>query len=149
MREQSHRPSGSATLKNREPSLRAELELANAVVGIYKHQLGRGPTRARVVWAGLDLVVCTLEDTCSPAEQRLAAMGEHQRLRESRLFMQQAAADMFIETAERITGRKVRAFISGMDTHADVSSELFYFEPEPEPEPNGQAPQASLPPPGG
>ena len=130
MREQSHRPSDSATLKYREPSVRAELELANAVVGIYKHQLGRGPTRARAVWAGPDLVVCTLEDTYSPAEQRLAAMGEHQRLRESRLFMQQAAADLFIEAAERITGRQVRAFISGMDTHADVSSELFYFEPD-------------------
>jgi uncharacterized protein YbcI len=30
---------------------------------------------------------------------------------------------------EQITGRKVRAFVSGVDTRQDVSSEVFYFEP--------------------
>jgi hypothetical protein len=29
---------------------------------------------------------------------------------------------------ERITGRSVRAFLSGIDAETDVSSEVFYFE---------------------
>ncbi|MEA2377538.1 MAG: hypothetical protein QOD13_1445, partial [Thermoleophilaceae bacterium] len=34
----------------------------------------------------------------------------------------------FRESVERITGRKVRAFVSGIDTDTDVSSEVFYLE---------------------
>ncbi len=35
----------------------------------------------------------------------------------------------FVETVKQITGREVRAFVSGIDTKQDVSSEVFYFEP--------------------
>ena len=35
----------------------------------------------------------------------------------------------FTGTVEQITGRKVWAFVSGMDTQRDVSSEVFYLEP--------------------
>jgi uncharacterized protein YbcI len=35
----------------------------------------------------------------------------------------------FTDTVEGITGRKVRAFVSGIDTEQDVSSEVFYLEP--------------------
>ena len=34
-----------------------------------------------------------------------------------------------LPNVEQITGRKVRAFVSGVDTRQDVSSEVFYFEP--------------------
>jgi uncharacterized protein YbcI len=34
-----------------------------------------------------------------------------------------------VKTVEKITGRKVRAFVSGIDTNKDVSSEVFYLEP--------------------
>jgi uncharacterized protein YbcI len=30
---------------------------------------------------------------------------------------------------EGVLGRKVRAFVSGIDTGTDVSSEIFYLEP--------------------
>ncbi len=57
-------------------------------------------------------------------------MGEHQRLRDTRIFFQYASSREFISAVERVTGRKVRAFVSGLDTEADVSSEVFYFEPD-------------------
>jgi uncharacterized protein YbcI len=130
MGENRHRPSDSATLMPEGPTNNRsiELELANAVVGVYKDHFGRGPTRARAAWAGPDLVVCTLEDTNTPADRRLVEMGEHQRLRESRLFLQHAASDELVATVERLTGRTVRAYVSGLDTRADVASELFYLE---------------------
>jgi hypothetical protein len=56
-------------------------------------------------------------------------MGEHQRLRDTRMFFQYALEQEFRETVERITARTIRAFISGIDTGQDVSAELFYFEP--------------------
>jgi uncharacterized protein YbcI len=105
-------------------------EISREMVRIYKEQFGRGPTRARSDFAGPDLIVCTLEDTLTPAEKRMAQMGDHQRLRDLRLYFQHATEDQFCEVIERVLGRKVRAFISGMDTGHDVAAELFFLEGE-------------------
>lgn len=99
------------------------------MVGLYKEQFGRGPTKARTEFAGSDVVVCTLEDSFTPAERQLAEMGEHQRLRDTRLYFQHATKDKFIGIIERILNRKVRAFNSSIDTHTDVAVEVFHLEP--------------------
>jgi hypothetical protein len=59
----------------------------------------------------------------------MADAGEHERLRDLRMHFQYLGEDDFVGTVEGITGRKVRAFVSGMDTKQDVSCELFYLEP--------------------
>src|SRR3954451_13010439 len=104
------------------------LAISNAMVRLYKEQFGRGPTKARSNFAGADTLICTLENTFTPAERRLAEMGEHQRLRDTRLYFQHATEAQFCEVVERVLGRKVRAFISGLDTRHDVSAEVFYLE---------------------
>ena len=104
-------------------------ELSNAMVRLYKEQFGRGPTRARSHWAGPDVIVSSLEDSLTPAERRLAELGEHQRLRDVRLFFQYSSEQEFRRTVEEISGRKVWAFVSGMDTQQDVAAEVFYLEP--------------------
>jgi uncharacterized protein YbcI len=98
------------------------------MVGLYKEQFGRGPTRARSDFAGPDTLICTLEDTFTPAERRLADMGEHQRVRDTRLYFQHATEVEFCAVIERHLGRSVRAFVSGIDTNRDVSTEVFYLE---------------------
>jgi uncharacterized protein YbcI len=105
------------------------LLLSNDMVRLYKELFGRGPTKARSAWAGPDTVICTLEDSLTAAERNLAKLGEHQRLRDVRMFFQHASASEFTEAVEKVTGRKVRAFVSGIDTHEDVSCEVFYLEP--------------------
>jgi uncharacterized protein YbcI len=70
-----------------------------------------------------------LENSLTPAERNMAAMGEHQRLRDVRLLFQHATEDQFREAIEGITGRKVRGFVSGMDTRQDIGTEVFYLEP--------------------
>jgi uncharacterized protein YbcI len=99
------------------------------VVGLYKQLFGRGPERARTYFAGPDMVVCSLEKTLTPAERTMVDMGEHQRLRETRLFFQHAREDDFRAAVERVTGRRVRGFLSGTDTTQDLSCEVFYLEP--------------------
>jgi uncharacterized protein YbcI len=69
-------------------------------------------------------------DHFTPAERNLQAMGEHQRLRDIRLLFQYAETSTFTAPIERITGRKVRGFISGIDTNADIACELFVLEPQ-------------------
>ncbi len=104
--------------------------ISRAMVRLYKNQFGRGPTKARTHIHG-DLVVCTLEDSRTPVERRLAEMGEHQRLRDTRLYFQHATESEFRGVVEEVLGRQVRAFISGIDTNKDVSAEVFYLEPQP------------------
>jgi uncharacterized protein YbcI len=111
-----------------DPHVSKLAELSREMVRLYKVQFGRGPTRARSDFAGPDLVVCTLEESLTPAEKRMAAFGDHQRLRDLRLYFQHATEDQFCEIIERVLDRKVRAFISGMDTGRDVAAELFYLE---------------------
>ena len=47
------------------------------------------------------------------------------------MFFQHATEDEFIEVVERLTNRRVRGFVSGIDTGRDISSEVFYLEPAP------------------
>ncbi len=103
--------------------------LSNEMVRLYKEQFGRGPTKAVSLFAGSNTVICTLENSLTPAERNLAALGEHQRLRDVRLFLQHVTEDRFVEAVERITGRTVRGFVSGMDTSRDISAEVFYLHP--------------------
>jgi len=107
-------------------SVRAEI--SREMVRLYKELFGRGPTKARTEFAGPDIVICSLENTFTPAERSLAEMGEHQRLRDTRLYFQAATEDRFREIIERLTERKVRAFISGLDAKADICSEVFHLE---------------------
>jgi uncharacterized protein YbcI len=101
------------------------------MVRLYKEQFGRGPTKARTNWSGRDMVVVTLEDTLTPAERNLLSLGEDARLRETRMLFQYSWVREFCEPVERLTGRKVRAFISGIDTGADgMSMEAFVLHPE-------------------
>jgi uncharacterized protein YbcI len=107
------------------------MEVSNTMVRLYKEQFGRGPTRARSNWAGPDILVCVLEQTLTPAERNLVKMGEHQRLRDTRMFFQYATVREFCEPVEQITGRKVRGFQSSIDTEADGQAvEVFVLHPE-------------------
>ena len=107
------------------------LAISNAMVHLYKEHFGRGPTKTRTNWCGPDLITVTLEDTLTQAEHNLVKMGQHQRLRDLRLYFQYASVPGFCEPIEEITGRKVRAFISGIDTAADgLSVETFVLHEE-------------------
>jgi uncharacterized protein YbcI len=103
--------------------------ISRAMVAIYKEQFGRGPQRVRTHYAGPDAIVCLLEATLTPVELALTTMDEHQRLRDIRMLFQYTAEDTFRSAIEEITGRRVVAFISGLDTRADVASELFLLAP--------------------
>lgn len=109
------------------------LEVSNAMVGLYKDAFGRGPTKARAQFAGNDTLLVTLESSLTVAERNLVAMGEHQRLREARLFLSHALEDQFREIVEQALGRKTLAFVSGIDTARDVTIKLFTLEPSDEP----------------
>jgi uncharacterized protein YbcI len=104
--------------------------VSNAMVKLHKEQFGRGPTHARSDFAGRDTLVCTLENALLPAERAMVEMGEDQRVRESRTFLQAATARLFVEVVEDIVGRKVRGFASATDPGANIVFEVFTFDAE-------------------
>jgi uncharacterized protein YbcI len=105
------------------------MQISNEMVRLYKTQFGRGPTKVRTNWAGPDTLISTLENSLTPAERNMVAMGEHQRLRDTRMFFQYASEGEFREVIERLSGREVWAFVSGIDAQQDVSCEVFYLKP--------------------
>jgi uncharacterized protein YbcI len=100
------------------------------MVRLYKEQFGRGPTKVRSAWAGPNTLVVLLEDTFTPVEKSLVAMGEQHRLRDTRMFFQYATETEFRRIVEELVGRKVHAFISGLDVGVDIAVELFTFHPQ-------------------
>ena len=116
----------SAAEQDQRPIL---MEVSNAMVQLFKEQFGRGPTKARSHWAGPDALVCILRESFTPAEKNMVALGEHQRLRDVRLFFQAATEDQFRGVVSGIVGRPVESFMSAVDTHTDTSIEVFVFEP--------------------
>jgi uncharacterized protein YbcI len=104
-------------------------EIANAMVALHKEQFGRGPTRARASFAGPDVLICVLDDVLLPAERALVEMGQQERVRESRLFMQVATRDRFAARVESIVGRQVLSFVSASDPDRDVVYEICEFVP--------------------
>jgi uncharacterized protein YbcI len=115
----------TATADGADSTYSVRAEISREMVRLYKEQFGRGPTRARTEFAGPDIVISTLEDS------RMAEMGEDQRLRDTRTFFQHATEKDFCAVIERLLKRKVRAFVSGIDTARDVSAEVFYLEAAP------------------
>jgi len=114
---------------DRDGSQNTLSRISNEMVSIYKEQFGRGPTKTRTNWAGPGILIVTLQETFTPAERSLRRMGKHQELRNLRLLFQYAEVNTFCEPVQRLTGRKVRAFISGIDTEADLATELFVLHP--------------------
>ena len=120
-----HEHRSASALGDRSPML----EISNAMVRLYKEAFGRGPTKARAQFAGPDTLVVILESSLTVAERNLVAMGEHQRLREARLFFQYALEDQFRAIVEQALGRRTVAFVSGIDAQRDVAMEVFTLEP--------------------
>jgi uncharacterized protein YbcI len=113
-----------------EPRSSILADISRDMVRLYKEQFGRGPTKARTDWAGPDVLITVLEDTLTPAERNLTRLGEHQRVRDMRTFFQYATVQEFCEPVERHTGRKVRAFLSAIDTQVDgLAMETFVLHP--------------------
>ena len=127
------------TQKQEQPGGWLLQDVSNAMVALHKEQFGRGPTRVQSHFAGADALLCVMDDALLPAEHTMVAMGEQQRVRESRMFFQVATAAQFIQTVESITGRTVRAFASATDPDQGVVMENFIFEPDRRSD--GRAPQ--------
>jgi len=112
-----------------EPDVKLIVHVSLEMVRLYKEHFGR-PKSARTYWAGPDALVVFLEDTLTQAERNMVERDEHERLRDKRVTVQYSTVREFCEPVERLTGRTVRAFVSGIDTAVEgFSVETFALHP--------------------
>jgi uncharacterized protein YbcI len=108
-----------------DPNTSQLMQVSRALMRVYKEYLGRGPDRAHTHYAGPEAIVCFLEGTLTAVERTLTTIDAHQRLRETRTLIQDAAEAEMCRLVEVITGRAVVASTSGFDVRADVATEAF------------------------
>lgn len=104
--------------------------IANEIGKLVADFTGRGASKSRA-FIDHDVVVCLLEDAATKAEVNLAAAGKSELVRVARDALQRAMESQLVAAVERLSGRSVRVFMSGMSTNGDSSVEVFVLEPEP------------------
>jgi uncharacterized protein YbcI len=101
--------------------------ISNAVVGLLRENVGKGPTRARTIHSD-KVVLCVLEDTMTKAERSLAARGKKDYVLGMRHAFQETMHEELTGAVEALTGRKVVAFMSANHVDPDLAAEVFVLE---------------------
>jgi uncharacterized protein YbcI len=101
--------------------------IARAVVGIHRHHVGRGPTKAQVFFRH-NVVVTVLGDVLTRAEQTLIENGEHPTVLELRAQLHEAMRPELVAAVERLSDRTVIAFMSDSHLEPDMAVEVFVLD---------------------
>jgi uncharacterized protein YbcI len=101
--------------------------LSSAVVGIYRTHLGRGPRSASTLHSG-DVVTVVMREVMTYAEKTLAQSDSRSDVTNMRRLYQGAMETDLREAVERLTDRKVIAFISANNVEPDVAVETFILD---------------------
>jgi uncharacterized protein YbcI len=116
-------------------------QISNAMVRIHKEHWGKGPTKARTIYTE-DIVLTRLDQIFTQAEATLVRAGREEEVRNMRIAFQRELEHEFVGAVERLTGRKVQAFISEIHAGTNMGIELFVLEPaEPPSDPSADEPR--------
>ena len=103
--------------------------ISNHMVRLVASWVGRGPTKARTT-LNPNLVVVTFGDTMTRAEGNLVAAGEAAAVRGMRRIFHTRMREEAVSGVEGVLGRKVVAYMSDIDTEANVAMMAFLLEPQ-------------------
>ena len=103
-------------------------EISTTIVGILRDHYGRGPMKAKT-YALDDIIVCVMRGSgFTPLEKTIMDSGEPERVVEMREDFQRVMAGRYKEAIERLTGRKVLAFLSQAHVEPDITMEIFFVD---------------------
>lgn len=80
-----------------------------------------------------NIVLCVLENILTESEDLLVASGAHDEVIDGRVAFQAGSEDEFTAAIERLTHRRVVAFLSANQTTPGVACELFFLDAAPSP----------------
>jgi uncharacterized protein YbcI len=103
-------------------------EISTSIVAILREHYGRGPMKAKT-YALDDIVVVVMRGSGFTAlEQTIMDSGQPTRVVAMREEFQTVMADRYRETIERLTGRRVVAFLSQAHVEPDITVEMFFVD---------------------
>jgi uncharacterized protein YbcI len=102
-------------------------EISNAIVALMADYTGRGPSQSQT-YVHQNLIVCILHDGLTKGERSLVADGREDAVLQMRHTYQGTMRSELITVVERLTGRKVAAFMSDNHVNPDVAVETFVLE---------------------
>jgi uncharacterized protein YbcI len=102
--------------------------ISNALGRLHKEYYGKGPTQAKTFFVD-DTVVCILRGGFTAVEHTLIASNQADPVREIRHAFQQAMRERFTQVVEQELQRRVIAYLSQVNTEAEISVEIFLVEP--------------------
>jgi uncharacterized protein YbcI len=117
-------PDGSVML----PGERLTRAISAAMVTLYAEVYGHDRTTAST-YINDDVVVCILEGILTTSEQALIAAGSAGEVLDGRVAFQAEREDDFSREVERLTLRRVIAFLSGNQTAPGIACEMFFLAP--------------------
>jgi uncharacterized protein YbcI len=103
-------------------------EISTTIVGILREHYGRGPMKAKT-YALDDIIVCVMRGSgFTPLEKTIMDSGEPDRVIAMREDFQRVMAGQYKAAIERLTGRKVLAFLSQAHVEPDITMEIFFVD---------------------
>jgi uncharacterized protein YbcI len=102
--------------------------ISNLIVRVTLDYTGRGPTKSRTYVLD-DLITVVTADLLTKGEMSLAASGQAEHVLETRRRFQIAMEGELVAGVERLTGRRVVAFMSANHLDPDIAIESFVLEP--------------------
>ena len=100
------------------------------IVALYATVYGHDRTTA-TTYINDNVVLCVLENILSEHEHTLIDAGSSGVVIDARVAFQTETEDEFTEAVERLTGRRVVAFMSANQTTPGVAAELFFLDATP------------------
>jgi uncharacterized protein YbcI len=102
--------------------------ISAAIVTLYADVYGHERTTAST-YINDNVVVCILEDILTTYEQELVAAGNQHEVIDGRVAFQSDREDDFSAAVERLTLRRVVAFMSANQTSPGIACEVFFLAP--------------------
>lgn len=102
--------------------------ISAAMVSLYGEVYGHDRTTAST-YINDNVVVCILEDILSSSEQQQVAAGGASEVIDGRVAFQTDREDDFSAAVERLTLRRVVAFMSANQTSPGIACEMFFLAP--------------------
>ena len=104
--------------------------VTEAMVGFHQRYHHRAPVTAKTMLLGDDLLACVLGGVYTDVEKAMIEIQRSTIVQETRNEFQNAMQDRFIKAVEKLSGRRVLAFISNHHVGPDIEVELFFLVPD-------------------
>jgi len=105
--------------------------VTDAMVALHVRYHQRAPVTAKTLLLGGDLLACVMGGIYTDVEKTMIELQRTTIVQETRSAFQNAMQHKFISIVERLSGRKVLAFISNHHVGPDMEIELFVLRPQP------------------